>query len=120
MPQKTWSDGWVRSYIAAWDSNDPEDIKSLFTADALYFTAPHRPPWSGHEGIVDGWAERRDEPNTWSFDYRVVIESPELGVVEATTNYLQTGQVYSNLWLIEFTDQGKCKKFTEYWMLHDA
>jgi hypothetical protein len=119
MEVNRMTDGWVQGYLAAWRSNEPEEIKTLFTADAEYYTAPYRPPWSGHDGIIAGWNERRDAPGSWTFDYRVVLESPELGVVEATTHYIESGRVYSNLWLIEFAESGRCSKFTEYWMPYD-
>ena len=31
---------WMQHYIAAWTSNDPEDIRALFTEDAVYATQP--------------------------------------------------------------------------------
>ena len=30
---------WVAQYVAAWESNDPEQIGALFTDDAVYLTA---------------------------------------------------------------------------------
>ena len=49
---------WVEGYLAAWRSNSPADIEALFTAEAAYFTAPHRRSWRGHREIVQGWLER--------------------------------------------------------------
>ena len=31
---------WIEGYVRAWNSNDPDDIGSLFTMDAEYSTAP--------------------------------------------------------------------------------
>ena len=36
-------DRWMKGYLKAWESNDPQDIGTLFTDDATYYTAPHKP-----------------------------------------------------------------------------
>ncbi len=59
---------WIAAYERAWASNDPDDIRALFTEDALYFTAPFRAPWQGRQEIVDGWIDRKDEPGGWAFE----------------------------------------------------
>ena len=74
--------GWVDAYIEAWDTNQPDDITSLFTPDARYFTEPHAQPWEGHEEIVRGWLERRDAPGETSFEYRVIVTSQDLAIVK--------------------------------------
>ena len=35
---------WITAYRKAWESNDPGDIGSLFTADALYYGEPFTEP----------------------------------------------------------------------------
>ena len=108
---------WIEGYIRAWRSNDPDDIGSLFTDDALYFTAPHREPWRGREGIVDGWLGRKDEPGEWNFRYEVLATTDDLAFVEGWTDY--EGQVpprFANLWVIRLAPDGRCSRFTEWWM----
>lgn len=109
--------GWIEAYISAWRTNDPEEIRALFTDDARYYTAPYRPPWVGGEAILQGWKEREDPPDSWSFAYRVVGETEGTGVVEGITRYLPDGDVYSNLWLIDLDSDGRCPRFVEYFML---
>ena len=43
---------WIDSYIQAWNSNDPADIRALFSQDAAYHTEPYSPPWRGRDEIV--------------------------------------------------------------------
>jgi hypothetical protein len=50
---------WIDSYIQAWNSNDPADIRALFTQDAAYHTEPYGPP-GGVEtrSCASGWTAR--------------------------------------------------------------
>jgi ketosteroid isomerase-like protein len=109
---------WVASYEQAWASNDAGEIGALFTDDALYFTAPFRDPWQGRQEIVDGWLDGKDEPGTWTFAWQVLLDTPELGIVTGTTAYSDPLQTYNNLWLIRLAADGRCREFTEWWMLH--
>lgn len=108
---------WIEAYLSAWRSNDPDEIRALFAEEARYYTAPYRPPWVGHQAILDGWVERKDPPDSWSFEYRVVAEEDGTGVVEGITRYLPDGDVYSNLWLVDLDVDGRCPRFVEYFML---
>lgn len=106
---------WVRRYIDAWDSNDPEEIGSLFTEDARYYTAPHNQPWTGRQGIVDGWLDRKDEQGEWRFSFEVLGVDGDLGFVKGVTTYTNLPD-YSNLWVIRLADEGRASEFIEYWM----
>ena len=111
---------WMAGYERAWASNDPDEIRALFTADALYFTTPFREPWSGRQEIVDGWLGRKDEPGGWAFEWQALVDSAELAIVTGTTTYDDPSQAYSNLWVLRLSDDGRCREFTEWWMEHTA
>ena len=36
---------------------------------------------------------------------------------EGTTRYREPRQTYSNLWVIKLEPDGRCREFTEWWML---
>jgi ketosteroid isomerase-like protein len=107
---------WIDGYLRAWETNDPNDIRALFTGDAEYRDRPYSRPWIGHEAIVEGWLEARDEPGDATFDWKAVVSTPELGVAEATTVYPRSGDTFSNLWLVRFAPDGRATSFTEWWM----
>lgn len=107
---------WVEGYRKAWQSNDPNDIGSLFTDDARYYTAPDREPWTGRDGIVEGWLDRKDEQGQWSFRYEFVAECDGLAFVRGWTEYVEPPKRYSNLWVIQMEGDGRCSEFTEWWM----
>jgi hypothetical protein len=110
---------WVAGYERAWASNEPADIRALFTDDAEYRTTPWREPWRGVDAIVEGWIERRDEPGTYTFTWELVDASPAQHYVRGVTTYLDqngTTDRYSNLWIIALDADGRARTFTEWWM----
>jgi hypothetical protein len=109
---------WVEGYQRAWNSNDPEQIGALFTDDARYYTEPFATPWRGRPAIVDAWLDRKDEPGQASFDWQPLVITPDVSVVVGTTTYRDPPKVYSNLWVIRLDPEGRCREFTEWWMLH--
>jgi uncharacterized protein (TIGR02246 family) len=106
---------WVRRYVEAWNTNDPDDIRALFTEDAVYYTAPFRQPWRGREGIVEGWLARKDEPGDTEFDFDVFAIDGDLGIVHGQTYYKTDDERFYNLWEIRL-DGDLCSFFTEWWM----
>jgi ketosteroid isomerase-like protein len=78
---------WIEAYLAAWRSNAPADIESLFTPDAVYFTAPHRTPWQGQREIVQGWLGRADDQGDWDFRYEVLHVTDDTAYVRGWTIY---------------------------------
>ena len=107
---------WVDMYVRAWNSNDPADIGRLFTDDAVYHTGPFDAPWEGREMIIRKWLSRQDAPGTTSFRYEVLASTSDQAVVRGWTHYHETGREYSNIWLIRFGMDGRCREFTEWWV----
>ena len=63
----------MQHYITAWTTNDPEDIRALFTEDAIYATSPQEAePWQGRDDIVEHWIAGRDEPDDWTFEWKLL------------------------------------------------
>jgi hypothetical protein len=110
---------WLRRYLEAWETNDPERIRELFTPDARYYTAPYREPWRGRDEIADEWLERRDPPGTWRFRHEVIAVAGGQSFVRGWTEYLSPAERYSNLWVIRLEQDGRCSEFTEWWMLEE-
>ena len=110
---------WMERYIRAWGTNGPDEIGSMFTDDARYYTAPWREPWEGRDGIVAGWLERKDDQGDWRFRWEPVVSSDGTHVVRGRTDYVAgpaAGKRFHNLWLIRLDPDGRCTEFTEWWM----
>jgi hypothetical protein len=110
---------WVDRYVRAWETNDPQDIGGLFSEDARYYTAPHRKPWTGREGIVEGWLDRKDEQGDWTFRSEVIGIDRDVAFVRGVTGYKDEGKDYENLWMIRLDDSGRASEFIEWWMEAD-
>jgi ketosteroid isomerase-like protein len=110
---------WVRGYVQAWSTDDPEDIAALFAEDARYVYHPFEEPWAPRDRIVDEWIANGDSDTEWRFEYEVLEEKPELGIVKGVTTYVEgdgPDKVYANLWLIRLDEDGRAVEFAEWWM----
>ena len=107
---------WLEGYVNAWKSNDPKDIGALFTEGATYATGPFDEPWVGRDAIIAGWIGIGDKPEDWTFDYEVLAADGDLGVIHGTTVYKGNVGTFSNIWLMRFADDGRCKGFKEWFV----
>ena len=109
---------WTEAYVRAWDSNDPDEIRALFTEGARYFTEPHAQPWAGRDAIVNEWLARKDEPGDHTFRWEVLAMDDDLGFVRGWTSYPQQDPPveYGNLWVIRLAGDGRVREFTEWWV----
>jgi hypothetical protein len=109
---------WIDGYVRAWNSNDPADIRALFTQDAAYSCEPYSRPWRGQDEIVRQWLDRKDEPGQAQFSWHPLVVTAEVAVIQGEVAYPSEGQTYSNLWVIRLDAEGRCTEFTEWWMRH--
>jgi hypothetical protein len=107
---------WMEGYIKAWKSNSPDDIRALFTEDALYeFSPSDSEPLRGIDAIVEDWITDRDERGTWSFTWEPLVVTDELAIVQGQTKYSNKSD-FDNLWVIRFAPDGRATRFTEWYM----
>ena len=106
---------WIDRYTTAWKSNNVDDIRAVFTDDAVYNGRPNDPdPWRGIDAIIAGWLDHRDEEGDWGFVAEILGEVQGRTVIRGVTTYT-TDVDYDNLWLLVLTD-GKASEFTEWFM----
>jgi hypothetical protein len=112
---------WVEGYRRAWESNDPDDIRALFTEDAVYRDGPSTPGWVGHEAIVEGWLRQRDEPGTTGFEWQPLVTDGEVSVVRCVITYPdgENSTVYDNLWVIRLAPDGRATEYTDWFIARD-
>jgi ketosteroid isomerase-like protein len=106
---------WIDGYLAAWASNDPAAIKTLFAVNATYRERPYATPRIGVDAIVADWIERKDEPGSWTARLEPLLVHDDVAIVTGEVDYTD-GDRYSNLWVIRFGDDGRAVEFTEWWM----
>ncbi|HMJ80530.1 MAG TPA: nuclear transport factor 2 family protein [Candidatus Dormibacteraeota bacterium] len=120
---------WLDEYREAWLSYDGAAIAALFSEDASYRYHPWDEPVIGREAIVQSWltpdgsASGRDEPGTYDGEYRPWMVAGDVGVAVGRSFYWSDAsrvtleQTYHNCWLLRFDADGRCREFTELFML---
>jgi hypothetical protein len=109
-------DEWMDLYVAAWSSNEAEDIAALFSPEAVYDPQTADGELHGREEIVDWWQDIDDHPDNWDFEWVLLVETDDLAVVTATTRYFDPPASYRNLFVIKFDANDLCHDFTEWYI----
>ncbi len=125
MTDEALAQRWLDAYSRAWESYDPAAIGDLFTEDAEY----RWHPWDegddvarGRRAIVDAWLHNRDQPGTYTGEYRALLVSGHSAIAVGVSRYFSDAsrrklvREYHNLWVLEFDDDGRARSFTEWYM----
>jgi len=113
---------WLRAYVCAWETYDPDALAALFSEDATYSFLPFDEPVQGRLAIVASWLEGQDAAGTYEADYKPVAIDGNLAVAQLRSRYFKDAskveleRQYDNLFLIEFDDEGRCRSFREWYM----
>jgi hypothetical protein len=110
---------WLDAYVAAWRSYDREAITVLFAPEATYAYHPWDEPLRGRDAIVESWLSEQDEPGAWDARYAPLLVEGDRAVAAGETRYTR-GDVYSNLFELEFDGDGRCTRFVEWYMKQPA
>jgi ketosteroid isomerase-like protein len=127
---KTMVDRWLGAYVDAWKSYDRDQIGELFAEDVRYRYHPYDDPVTGREAVVRSWlgeaqnasASTRDEKGTYDAAYRAVAVDGDVAVATGSSSYLsgpggQVKQVFDNCFVMRFDSAGRCREFTEWYVL---
>lgn len=109
-------DNWMNGYVLAWSTNDEEQIRTLFTEDAVYDPQTAEGEWDGIDEIVSRWQDIDDDEDNWEFRWRPLVETDDLAVITGSTRYLDPPAAYRNLFVIRFAPDGRCYDFTEWYI----
>lgn len=115
---------WLDRYVAAWRANAREPVEALFTEDVTYRFVPWgegRNVARGRDAVVDAWLEEADDPTNWEASYAVFAVDGDRAVATGTSRYAATdtepARTYHNVFLLEFAPDGRCRSFSELYML---
>jgi hypothetical protein len=107
---------WLDGYVRAWRSYDEADIRELFAPDATYAYHPFDEPLRGREAIVASWLTEPDEPSSWEASYAPSLIDGRRAIATGESRYPEDGNVYSNLFELEFDVDGRCTRFVEWYV----
>ena len=108
---------WLDDYIAAWHSYDETEIRALFAPDVSYAYHPYDEPLEGADAVAASWLDHQDEPGSWEAAYAPALVVDNAAITKGETRYTN-GNVFSNLFELEFDDAGRCTRFVEWYLLH--
>jgi hypothetical protein len=108
---------WLDAYLDAWRSYDDDAIRALFAADATYAFHPYDEPLQGADAIAAAWLGDRDEPGSWEATYAPTLIDGNATIATGETRYAN-GATFSNLFELEFDDDGRCTRFIEWYVQH--
>jgi hypothetical protein len=113
---------WLDAYAEAWRTYDVDAIGRLFSEDAAYRYHPWDQPVRGRDAIVANWLDDRDEPDSWRAEYRPWLVSGDDAVAVGVSRYLAddretVDREYHNVFLCRFDAEGRCREFTELFLL---
>jgi ketosteroid isomerase-like protein len=122
---RTSAQDWLDRYVAAWASHDAAQIGALFSDDVAYRYHPYDEPIIGRNAVVASWLADGDERGTFDASYAPVAVDGDTVVAQGTTVYRRTPggpvhQVYDNCFVMRFDDAGRCREFTEFYVLRPA
>ena len=106
---------WLDDYVAAWRSYDPEAIRALFAPHVTYAYHPWDEPLEGPEAVAASWLDDRDEPGSWAAAYTADLIAGNDAIATGETRY-SSGSHFSNLFQLEFDDDGRCTRFVEWYL----
>jgi hypothetical protein len=121
-PTKETVTAWLRAYVRAWETYDPDEVADLFTENAAYAYHPFDEPIRGRLAIVASWLEGKDPAGTYDGRYEPVAIDGNIAVANGRSRYFKDAtkadldREYDNLFLIEFDDHGRCRSFREWYM----
>ena len=113
---------WLRAYVRAWETYDPDAVADLFSDDATYSYFPFDEPIRGRLAIVASWLEGKDPAGTYEARYEPVAIDGNLAVAQGRSRYFRDSsktelvREYDNVFLIEFDDEDRCRSFREWYM----
>ncbi|MCI0712112.1 MAG: nuclear transport factor 2 family protein [Chloroflexi bacterium] len=113
---------WLKAYVDAWTTYDPEAIGRLFSDDAIYSIHPFdEEPVRGREAIVADWLEYPDAPGTYAAHYEPIAVDGNIAVTNGRTRYFEADgktleRIFDNIFVLRFNDEGQCVEFREWYM----
>jgi hypothetical protein len=106
---------WLDAYVDAWRSYDEAAIGELFSEDVSYRYKPFEDPLRGRDAVVASWLDDQDEPGSWEASYAPLLVQDDAAVITGESRYA-SGRDFSNLWVLRFDGEGRCRDFVEWYM----
>jgi hypothetical protein len=113
---------WIAAYERAWRTPGTDPLEQLFTEDASYRQGPYDEPVAGLPAICLMWEAEREGPDEeFRLTSEVVAVDGGTAVARLHVRYGEPSfQEWRNLWVLRFTEDGRCEAFEEWPMAPPA
>ncbi|MDN3357396.1 nuclear transport factor 2 family protein [Actinomadura sp. DC4] len=113
---------WIAGYERAWRSPGTETLAEVFTKDATYLQGPFDAPLVGLPAIAEMWDEERTGPDeAFEMNSEIVAVDGDTAVARVEVTYGEPDhEEFTDLWIIRFADDGRCRSFEEWWFSPDG
>ena len=107
---------WLQGYERAWRHPGTDQLDKLFTASATYRGSPFGETHRGLDEIAELWETERQGPDErFTMTYEVIAVSHPQAVARLEVRYdPPNGQLYRDVWIMEFAGDGRCQSFEEW------
>src|SRR6476469_4453460 len=110
---------WLAGYEQAWRTAGGDPLRKLFSEDATYLQEPYEAPVVGLPAITRMWDDTRDgNDEIFAMTSDIVAIDGDTAVVRVQVRYGDpVSQEYRDLWIMKFSDDGRCTAYEEwpYW-----
>ena len=65
---------------------------------------------------MEHWLAARDEPDEWTFEWKLLGVDGGRAFVQGLTSYCRNRPNYDNLWVVQLAGDGRASAFTEWFM----
>ncbi|MFD1085257.1 YybH family protein [Micromonospora andamanensis] len=115
MDRKQVAD-WIAAYERVWRTPGTAALGMLFTEDASYQQGPYWTPVVGLPAIAQMWEQQRKGPDeVFQMTGEIVAVDGDTAVARQEVRYGDpVDQEYRDLWIMRFTDDGRCRSFEEW------
>ena len=113
---------WLKAYVRAWETYQPDAIGDLFSEDAKYIYHPFDEPVVGRDAIVKSWLANPDPPGTYEAKYEPIAIEGDLAVTNGRSRYYKDSsrseltKQWDNIFVIRFDKDGRCSSFREWYV----
>jgi ketosteroid isomerase-like protein len=113
---------WIAGYERAWRTPGTETLADSFTADATYLQGPYDAPLVGLRSIAQMWDEERDGPDEeFEMTSEIIAVDGDTAVARVEVTYGDpVEEEFRDLWIMRFTEDGRCYSFEEWWSSPDG
>jgi ketosteroid isomerase-like protein len=106
---------WVTAYERAWRAPGTELLAEIFTPDVSYLPSPWGEPVEGLDALTRFWDDERDGPDDqFTMASEVVAVDGDVAVVRVSVDYEGPPSRWRDLWVVTFTEDGRCRRFEEW------